>query len=220
MCNADLWQFVFPKIKQYTPIYIDITPASSFAEIDTIILSNIQHPAILVGFSLGGFSAMHFATNHPEKVKKLIVIAASSNQLNKNEITLRQSTLHFLQSHPYKGISNIRIKQFLHPINHADESLIAIVKKMDAELGKEVLMHQLRATSERIDLNEKLKTVPIPILLIGSNEDSIISSRDLIALKKILIRGNLVLLKNCGHMIPLEKPVETAEIINSYLNEF
>ena len=114
MCNQDLWQFVFPKIEKYTPVYIDITTASSFEEINAIINSKITRPAIVVGFSLGGFSALNFACQYPEKIKKLIIIATNAKGLSKNELRLRRSTIQFLETHTYKGISNTRVQQFFN----------------------------------------------------------------------------------------------------------
>ncbi len=220
MCNNDLWQFVFPKIKNYSPEYIDITSATSFEEINQIINSKIKSQAILVGFSLGGFCALNFASQHPEKIKKIISIAASAKGLSENEISLRKSTIAFLETHRYKGISNTRVKQFLHPDNHKNVTLSNIIKKMDADLGKEVLIRQLKATSKRIDITTQLKTITSPILLIGSKEDALVLPQDILDLKKELKTSFSVILKNCGHMIPLEKPKEIAEIINNYLNEF
>lgn len=219
MCNKDLWQFVFPKIKNYIPEYIDITPATSFEEINAIIHSKITSPAILIGFSLGGFSALNFASQYPEKIKKLIVIAASSKGLSEHEIRLRKSTIEFLETHQYKGVSNTRVKQFLHPDNHENKTLINIIKKMDADLGKDILIKQLKATSNRIDITVQLKTITNPILLIGSKEDALVSSQDILDLKKELKTSFSVILKNCGHMIPLEKPNEIAEIIHNYLDK-
>jgi len=219
MCNQDLWQFVFPEIKKYIPKYIDITSATSFDEINTIILSKITSPAILVGFSLGGFSALNFTSQYPEKIKKLICIAASAKGLSEHEIKLRKSTIEFLETHNYKGISNTRVKQFLHTDNHQNKTLSNIIKKMDADLGKGVLIKQLKATSNRIDITAQLKAITNPILLIGATDDGLVSSKDILDLKKELKTSFSVILKNCGHMIPLEKPEETAEIINSYLNE-
>ena len=219
MCNEDLWQFVFPKIENYTPEYIDITSASSFEEINAIINSKIENQAILVGFSLGGFSALNFASQYPKKIEKLICIAASAKGLSEHEIRLRKSTIEFLETHNYKGISNTRVKQFLHPDNLQNETLPNIIKKMDADLGKEVLIRQLKATSNRIDISDKLKAITNPTLLIGSKEDGLVLSQDILDLKKEMKNSFFVILKNCGHMIPLEKPKETAEIINSYLNK-
>ena len=220
MCNQDLWQFVFPEIKNFIPEYLDITPAVSFDEINAIILSKITSPAILIGFSLGGFSALNFASQYPEKIKKLVVIAASAKGLSEQEITLRKSTIQFLEKQQYNGISINRVKQFLHPNNYQNQKLIHIIKKMDADLGKEILIKQLKATSTRIDLTQSLKTLTNPILLVGSKEDTLVLHQDILDLKEVLKNTISLAIKNCGHMIPLEKPKELAEIINNYLNEF
>jgi pimeloyl-ACP methyl ester carboxylesterase len=220
MCNQDLWQFVLPKIEKYTPEYIDITSATSFKEINQIINSKITNPAILVGFSLGGFSALNFASKYPEKIKKLIVIAANAKGLSEDELRLRKSTIQFLETHQYKGISNTRIKQFLHPDNHQNEVLTSIIKKMDIDLGKEVLIRQLKTTSKRVDITDELNRINTPTLFISAKEDTLVSYLDVVALKSKLTNSLSIVIKNCGHMIPLEKPRELAEIISNYLNEF
>lgn len=220
MCTKDLWQFVFPEIENYIPEYIDITSASSFEEINQIIDSKISSPAILIGFSLGGFSAMNFAYQHSEKIKKLIIIGANAKGLSEHEIRLRKSTIQFLETHNYKGISTSRVKQFLHPNNHKNQKLIDIVKKMDSDLGKEILIKQLKATSKRIDISINLKKLKTPILFIGAKEDVLVSYLEIISLKKTLKNSFSVLIKNCGHMIPLEKPKELTETINNFINNY
>lgn len=213
MCTIDLWQFVFPNLENIKPVHIDITLATSFSEINNIILTEIDEPAIIVGFSLGGFSAMNFAAQHPEKVKNLVVIAANTNGLNDKEIQLRKSTIDFLEKHKYKGISQARIQQFLHFSNHQNEKVISIIKKMDNDLGKEVLIRQLKATSSRVDISEEVSKLKIPILFISAENDVLVSSKEIKVIANNTLKGRHVSVKNCGHMIPLEKPEEIAEII-------
>ncbi len=213
MCTIDLWQFVFPKLENIKLIHIDITPAISFSEINDIILTEIEEPSIIVGFSLGGFSAMNFAITYPEKVKQLVIIAANTNGLHQNEIQLRKSTIDFLEKHKYKGISKVRIQQFLHSSNHQNEKVISIIKKMDSDLGKGVLIRQLKATSSRVDISEEVSKLKIPILFISAENDALVSSKEIKLIANNTLKGKHVSVKNCGHMIPLEKPEEIAEII-------
>lgn len=217
MCTVDLWQFVFPKLENITPIHIDITPAKDFEEINQIILSNITEPSIIVGFSLGGFSATYFATHYPEKVKKLVIVAANTNGLNEKEIQLRNSTVDFLEKHTYKGISQTRIQQFLHPNNHQNTEITNIIRKMDSDLGKETLIRQLKATSKRIDITNDLVQLQIPILFIAAENDVLVKSSEIKSTARNSKKGTFLNLKKCGHMIPLEKPKELAIIINQSL---
>lgn len=213
MCTVDLWQFVFPRLENIFPVHIDITLATSFDEINKVILSKIDEKAIIVGFSLGGFSALNFAIHYPEKIKKLVIIAANTNGLNDNEVQLRKSTIDFLQNKKYKGISLVRIQQFLHP-NHQNKEIISIIKKMDATLGKEVLIRQLKATSSRLNITEQVLSLNIPIILIAAENDALISIADVKILVSKLQNGKHIIIKNCGHMIPLEKPEELANLLN------
>lgn len=218
MCTVDLWQFVFSKLKNILPVHIDITLATSFEEINQIVLNHIEEPATIIGFSLGGFSAMNFAIHYPEKVKKLVVVAANTNGLNDSEIQLRKSTIAFLEKHSYKGISQARIQQFLHPDNHSNSKIISIIKKMDSDLGKDVLFRQLKATSTRLDISQKVLKLDIPIFFIAAENDALINPKKLKEFANKTEKGIYVMIKNCGHMIPLEKPEELASILNLTIN--
>lgn len=140
--------------------------------------------------------------------------------MSEQELRLRKSTVQFLETDQYKGISNTRIHQFLHSDNHQNEALISIIKKMDADLGKDVLIRQLKATSKRIYITNKLNIINAPTLFIGVKQDALVSFLEVVALKDEIPNSLAIVLKNCGHMIPLEKPKEIAEIINNYLNQF
>ncbi|SEC38265.1 Pimeloyl-ACP methyl ester carboxylesterase [Tenacibaculum sp. MAR_2009_124] len=218
MCTEDLWQFIFPYLKNSTPIHIDITSASSFEEINNIILKTIESPAIIVGFSLGGFSAMNFAYQYPENVEKLIIVAANSKGLDSHEINLRKSTIKFLEKHSYKGISQARVQQFLHPNNHHNQEIVSIIKKMDASLGKNVLIKQLKATSKRIDITQHLSNLNKPILFVSAENDSLVNPLEVKQLSNKIPKSTYVNLKQCGHMIPLEKPKELVYLLSSFLN--
>ena len=214
MCTIDLWQFVFPNLKNIQPVHIDITSAITFDEINDIILSQINESATIIGFSLGGFSALNFAIHYPKKIKKLVIIAANSNGLNDKEIQLRKNTITFLEKHKYKGVSLIRIQQFLHPNNYQSQEIISVIKKMDADLGKEVLIRQLQATSSRLNISQKVLKLNIPILFISGENDVLVFSKDVKEFANNTLKGKHINIKNCGHMIPLEKHEELSEILN------
>lgn len=214
MCTIDLWQFVFPNLKNVTPVHIDITSATSFDEINKIILSKINAPAIIVGFSLGGFSALNFAVHYPERIKKLVIIAANVNGLSEKEIQLRKSTIDFLERHTYKGISKQRIQQFLHPRNHKNDAIISVIKKMDTDLGKPVLIRQLKATSSRLNIAKQVSKLHIPIVFIAAENDLFASAIVLKEFANKIYKGKYLFIKNCGHMIPLEKPKELATLLS------
>ncbi|PQJ21793.1 alpha/beta fold hydrolase [Tenacibaculum sp. SG-28] len=215
MCTEALWKFIFPKLENINPIPIAITHCKSFEEINNEIAACIESPAVLVGFSLGGFIAMNFACNYPEKITKLIVIAANSSELKKKELQLRNQTITFLEKNKYAGITTTRMYQFLHEQQHKNQLLLDLIRNMDKALGKEILIRQLKATSFRSDISEKLKNIKIPVILIAAEDDRIVSFESVKTTAKNIRKSIVYKIKNCGHMIPLERPKELAYILNN-----
>ncbi len=206
MCTPLLWEFVCADLPQFDCIFIDTTSATSFSAIDDLLETTLEENACVVAFSMGAYAMMHFAVSHPNRIQKMISIAASANGLAAKELQLRKSTIDFLETHNYKGISTARALQFLHPKNHQNTELIQVIKDMDADLGKEVLIRQLKATSQRVDLHQKLSKIRAKVHIIASKEDALVNISDVKETQKYFSKATITILKNCGHMIPLEMP--------------
>jgi pimeloyl-ACP methyl ester carboxylesterase len=219
MCTPLLWKFVCEDLHQFDCIFVDTTSATSFLEIDELLNATLEENALVVAFSMGAYAAMHFAVSHPNRIQKMIVIAASANGLSSEELQLRKSTIDFLSKHNYKGIATTRALQFLHPKNHQNSKLIQIIKDMDAALGKEVLLRQLKATSQRVDLTEKLTNIQAKIHVIAAKEDALVKIEAVQHMQQQFAKATISILKNCGHMIPLEMPNLVRETVLRFFKD-
>jgi len=206
MNNEQLWQWVFPKLDNVDPVYIDITTAKSFDEINSLIKDEVVEPGILIGFSLGGFSALNFAVKYPKKVERLMMICASADGLNTEEIRLRTSTIRFLETHKYMGISKARIQQFVYPEAENYEKIAQLIREMDATLGKETLIRQLKATSKRKSLMDKVSVLTMPVCLLGASNDLLVNPESMEDMYLELENATFEIISETGHMIPLEQP--------------
>ncbi|MBL4745555.1 MAG: alpha/beta hydrolase [Flavobacteriaceae bacterium] len=217
MNDERLWQWVFPKLEQLIPVYIDITPAKSFEAINELIADAIDEEGILIGFSLGGFSALNFTLKFPGKVSKLMMICAAADGLNEEEVRLRKSTIHFLESHNYKGISATRIQQFVHPKARNYTAIAALIREMDATLGKDTLIRQLKATSERKSLMDKVAMLTMPVFLLGASHDLLVNPDSMEDMYLELENASFEIISETGHMIPLEQPEILAHKIHHFV---
>lgn len=217
MNDERLWQWVFPKLENINPVYIDITQANSFEEINELIISVIDEESILVGFSLGGFSALNFTLKFPEKVSKLMIICASADGLNENEIRLRDSTIRFLETHNYKGISSARIQQFVHPKATNYTAIAQLIREMDSTLGKDTLIRQLKATSQRKPLVDKVAKLTMQVSLLGASNDLLVNPDSMEDMYLELENATFEIIPETGHMIPLEQPEILAHKIQNFV---
>lgn len=185
--------------------------------LDAIAKTDAEH---MVGFSLGGYLLLsHLLSLAPEKasqIKSLVLIAASASALTAEEQKIRQQTLSWLQHHQYQGMSQKRLSEFVHPSRRNDPAVTELILNMDQELGHQVLLNQLTQTSHRRSLLDELHQIQCPVLLIGAADDQKVPVAALEMMATSLPDASLVVLPDCGHMLPLEQPEQLALLLQDF----
>jgi pimeloyl-ACP methyl ester carboxylesterase len=160
----------------------------------------------LVAFSMGGYLALDYALAHPGRVASLVTVASSAFGLTEREAAERVRALELLEKHEYRGISPARINQFVHPTRQSDPAVVDVIRAMDRDLGKTVLVNQLRETSTRASLAPRLGELAIPALFIGADADPFVSWESIEQMAALTPGAQSVRADAAGHMIPLEQP--------------
>ena len=105
------------------------------------------------------------------KVASLVTVASSAFGLTAEEAAERVRAIAMLEKHPYRGISAARLNQFVHPSHQSDPDVVDVIRAMDRDLGKDLLLSQLRETSTRASLASRLPELGMPALYIGADGD-------------------------------------------------
>jgi pimeloyl-ACP methyl ester carboxylesterase len=163
-------------------------------------------PLHLVAFSMGGYLALDYALNHPGRIASLVTVASSAFGLTEREAAERVRALELLKKHEYRGISPARINQFVHPTRQSDPAIVDVIRAMDRDLGKAVLVNQLRETSTRASLGPRLGELAIPALFVGADADPFVSWESIQLMAQLTPSAQMVRADGAGHMIPLEQP--------------
>lgn len=217
MCDERMWSGLTPLLG--VGVDCRFVPLQTAHDRDAMRLTIAEHSAPsanLVAFSLGGYLALEHALAHPERVNSLVLIAASAKGLEADEIARRQRTMKVLASHAYGGMSPAQLREFVHPANMGNQAVVGVIKEMALELGKELLLAQFAASMERVDLLDRLSELRCPVLLVGSEDDQKVHPDDLRAMHALCPNSQLLMLRGCGHMIPLE----ATEAVAMALREF
>jgi len=236
MCDQRLWTQVWealtPLISSSTQlIHLSIPSLPTIDEISAHLSTLIANDSYLVGFSLGGYLASDIALKFPNKITKLLLISNMSSALPAKEKKERARTVQWIKSNGYKGIPDKRINNLLSPIAHNNYKIKDIICAMDNTLGKEVLLQQLKVTTQRENLLPTLLVLTSPIIFCIGEHDSLV---DIARIQKNMIFAQeqhltktakthfnkaLKVLKNTGHMLPLEQPDKLAHIIAEWFLE-
>ena len=180
----------------------------------------------LAGNSLGGNIAWNYTAEHPNKVKKLILVDASGLPTNKPQPAVFKLAKTPLLSDLFLYITpKFFIKKNMREV-YADDTkitdeLITRYHKMALRDGN----RQAFIDRARMDFKlgskanlDKLKSIETPTLLIWGAKDNWIPLDNGKRMGRVMQNSKLVVLENSGHVPMEENPDESLTILKSFLN--
>lgn len=187
------------------------------------LLAYVQHHQlsefILLGHSMGGKTAMQFATTHPEMVRKLLVadigpkaypqhhqdILMALQSLNFSEIKSRGQADKMLATY----IPDVGTRQFLL------KNLYWVEKgKLALRINLSVLASNIAAVGR--SLAENAKYLGDTLFLRGSRS-GYIEDLDELLIKKHFPAASIVTISNAGHWLHAENPSQFYQIVIKFL---
>ncbi|MGB2964144.1 MAG: alpha/beta hydrolase [Anaerolineales bacterium] len=185
---------------------------SAYAEIVISWLNQLELPRVfLCGHSMGGAIALWIAVNYPDRIQGLILIGTGA-RLPVN-LTLIED---LADANVYTAaVENICRWSFSI---HADPRQVTDVKKIMLKTRPSVLQGDFRACAA-FNLTAQLDQVQAPTLIVVGEQDKMTPLRFSEELEGGIQGADLVILPQTGHMVPLEKPQSTADLIRTFLRK-
>ena len=185
---------------------------SAYAEIIIDWLNKLELPKVfLCGHSMGGGIALWIAVHHPERVRGLILIGTGSS-LPVNLTLIEDMTNAKVYA---AAVDNICRWSFSL---HADPRVIKNIKEQMLKTIPSVLQGDFRAC-DAFDLRGRLDQVQTPALIIVGELDKMTPLRFSEELERVIQDAEMVVLPQTGHMVPLEKSQNTAELVRTFLKK-
>ncbi len=222
MTDERLWSRIKPLLENdYELIHIPIPHTEDFDEIIDILdkqfSDDSEEKVNLLGFSLGGYIASYYAITYPNRVNRLLMVAATPGSSSEAEIERRKEKFTVIEKEGFKGLSYDKAKSLVEKKNKDDKELIKIIQDMFIDLGKERFITQLTSTFYRKDLFADLVNLDLPIWFYYSQDDRLLSAN---ALDRLLNnKHNMKLISRVGtsHNIPLEVPDLLSDVIKDWM---
>lgn len=168
--------------------------------------------AAIAGNSLGGWIALLFALDHPEKVSHLVLVASAG---------LKRDTLPAINLNPSTKEEQ---KALLFGL-FADPGMVTDRMLAEQWEYRKAVRATVQSTLESFKthapfLDERVKSLKMPTLIIWGRQDRIIPLEFGERFHKAIRGSKLVVLDNTGHMPQLERPKEFARAVKGFVRSW
>ena len=179
--------------------------------------------ATIAGASYGGAIAATMALDYPERVEKLILVGAVTNDEAKKKLLLRLSCLPV--------IGDIATPLFLGSRWILRRRMQEMYRRMDKPINDRMVAarHHLLATSNvhramirtarRWSANRIQREASLirrSTMLVWGDQDDHIPLADAFQLREAIPNAKLVVFHNCGHLPPAEYPEQFVEVVSDF----
>ncbi len=187
----------------------------SLDRIDDAILSvadavGAKQP-VLLGFSMGGKFAQHFALRHRHRVAGLILVAGA-------QAASMMLPPELLEDWYGRAGNPEAMKELVRGFltGPVDEGALDRFGREAARASLPALQGTLRTTVDT-DFSGELSSLDVPTLVVAGGRDEFLTVGLLRSAIVSPIRGARMAVVDCGHEIPLERPRELAALIEAFL---
>lgn len=188
----------------------------------------------ILGHSMGGKTAMYFASKYPERVSRLIVADISPLSYQKKVSENKRSLNHYDILAAMKSIDFSNVKSR----NDVDEILAKMIKPQRVRMfllknlersknntfawriNVDVLYQSIDKVLEGLDPNDYSGGFGIsgfPVLFIKGADSDYISEDDIVAIETIFPYSELKTIQNAGHWLHAEQADEFMNIVKSFI---
>ncbi len=216
--------------KSSKPFEFDYSLTSQAQFLQKLISALIEKEGIkrfsLLGHSMGGGLAILLANSF--KLDALILVAPLSINYHSSYLIEQTKALKSIKQASFFHICSIeRFWALIDTLFYIKPKIPNIIiediiakKCADAKLEEKKILALINEKEYKLadDLTLVAKSINIPTLIIWGEEDRVLNVANAYELQKLIKHSQLLIFKECGHMVAMEYPKKFAATIDKFLN--
>ena len=218
MCDERIFSPQIEALSQNLEVTIaDISNFSSVRELASDVLKKAPKKFSLLGHSMGGIVAMEIYSQEPNRIEKLILMDTNP-KAELDEVKLkREPQIREVNKGKLLEVMRDEMKPNYLAESENKRSVLNICMEMALSLGPDVFINQSRALQSRLDQQNTIQSINIPVLIMCGSEDKLCPVERHEMMHNMISDSDLKIINNAGHMPTLEQPRETTEVIKEWL---
>jgi pimeloyl-ACP methyl ester carboxylesterase len=166
---------------------------------------------------MGGYVAQEIMRQAPERVERLALVDTNARADNADQVKARRDLIKLADIGTFKGVTPRLLPNLVHPSRLEDPSVAGVVMDMAERVGQEAFARQQTAIMNRKDGRGDLEAIRVPTLVLAGRQDALCPPKVQEEMMAKLPNAKLVLVEDCGHLAPLERPEATTAVFRYWL---
>ena len=218
MCDERIFSPQIEALSQNLEVTIaDISNFSSVRELASDVLKKAPKKFSLLGHSMGGIVAMEIYSQEPNRIEKLILMDTNP-KAELDEVKLkREPQIRDVNKGKLLEVMRDEMKPNYLAESENKRSVLNVCMDMALNLGPDVFINQSRALQSRLDQQNTIQSIKIPVLIMCGSEDKLCPVERHEMMHNMISDSDFIIINNAGHMPTLEQPRETTEVIKEWL---
>ena len=184
------------------------------ATLAATVLKDAPPRFVLAGLSMGGIVCFEIWRQAPERIAAMALLDTNPHEESQERRSAREKNMQRVSRGELREVmAETLTPLYLAKRNKDNEQFLSLILAMGMDLGKESFLRQNSALGSRLDSVATLSTITVPTLVLCGEEDKLCS----VALHELMAgeipAATLAVLKDCGHLSPIEQP----ELVNRAL---
>jgi len=173
----------------------------------------------LVGFSMGGYVAFEILRRAGDRVERLALMDTQATPDSPESTKRRRALLDQTKIGRFRGVQRSLLPQLVHPRHIDDATISQPIFDMAEEIGADGFVREQRAIIDRADSRHMLVDIDVPTVVIVGRQDQVTPLPRSQEMAADIANSRLVVLEECGHMSPLEKPADVNAALRRWLSQ-
>jgi pimeloyl-ACP methyl ester carboxylesterase len=218
LCDAALWRHQVETLADIIkPWVADLTQDDTIGAMAERVLDQAPRTFCLAGLSMGGYVAQEILRKAPERVERLALIDTNARADTEAQVATRKELIRLSEMGKFKGVTPRLLPNLIHPSRLKDPAVADVVLQMAERVGQEAFSRQQRAIMGRVDGRGDLQAVRAPTVVLCGRQDAISPLAWHQEMAEALPNAKLVVVEDCGHLAPLERPYTTSAVLRYWL---
>lgn len=178
----------------------------------------ITEPIVLCGLSMGGYTALNFVHEFPERVRALILCDTRAEADTSQARAKRDENIQFVQEKGSWALTEKLLPGFVSEHTRQNNAeLMEQLQEWGSSQHVSTLVEALQALRDRSDATPWLSQITVPTLLVFGEEDTLAPPEIIATLKDGIPNAQLGIIPQAGHLSNLEQPGIFNQILLDFL---